>query len=218
MPFVLRNAPTSFQLVLDIILSRVQRKMSLVYIDDMVIFSKDNPNHVKDIDKLLELLHQALVTLKPPNCHIIQNKLNTLAIYSCLFAWPLRSGTLIQLRPLSFRQNAHKWSQFLGACNVYRRFMNSLFRIAPLLSVILRKNKQLDWVEFLTEAMNAFSFIDISGGGSSRVGLSAATQTIHERCRRRSICICLGSCFPPTAKGQKSWWESYNRLLEQDDQ
>lgn len=40
MPFVLTNAPETFQRGLDVIVSRFKWKICLVYIDDSIIFSK----------------------------------------------------------------------------------------------------------------------------------------------------------------------------------
>jgi len=64
MPFGLRNAPSSFQRALDIILSGVRWRMCLVYIDDIIIFSKNREEHLEHLETVLELLQGAGIKLK----------------------------------------------------------------------------------------------------------------------------------------------------------
>lgn len=78
MPFVSSNAPAMFQHALGIILYRVQWKPCIVYIDDVVIVSMNNCQHVKDIEEVVKLHRQAGKTLKLPRCHLIQKKIKYL--------------------------------------------------------------------------------------------------------------------------------------------
>ena len=68
MPFGLRNAPTTFQRALDIILSGVRWKTCLIYIDDVVIFSKTEEEHFAQVIHVLTLLGEAGVKLKLKKC------------------------------------------------------------------------------------------------------------------------------------------------------
>ena len=56
MPFGLRNAPATFQRAVDIILSSVKWQFCIVYIDDVIIFSKSVDKHLDHIDQVLTLL------------------------------------------------------------------------------------------------------------------------------------------------------------------
>ena len=78
MPFGLRSAPATFQRALDIILSGVRWQTCLIYLDDVIIFSKDIDSHLKDVDEVLQLLHQAGVTLKLKKCSWFTKKVHYL--------------------------------------------------------------------------------------------------------------------------------------------
>ena len=56
MPFGLRNAPATFRRTLYIILSGVRWQTCLIYIDDVIVFSKDVETHLRHVDEVLRLL------------------------------------------------------------------------------------------------------------------------------------------------------------------
>lgn len=72
MPFGLSNAPATFQLAIDIILSGVKWKHCLVYLYDVIVFSRNMKDHVKHVDEVLGLLQQAEVTLRLRKCAFFQ--------------------------------------------------------------------------------------------------------------------------------------------------
>ena len=55
-PFGLKNAPATFQRALDIILSGPRWQICLVYLDDVIVFSKDMEQHLAQVDTVLTLL------------------------------------------------------------------------------------------------------------------------------------------------------------------
>jgi len=63
MPLGLTNAPATFQRALDIILSGLKWQICLVYLHDVIIFSANAEQHVKDAETVLRHLREAGVTL-----------------------------------------------------------------------------------------------------------------------------------------------------------
>ena len=59
MPFGLRNAPATLQRALDIILSGLRWRTCLIYLDDVIVFSKDTNEHVAHVEELPTLLRSA---------------------------------------------------------------------------------------------------------------------------------------------------------------
>lgn len=53
MPLGLTNAPATLQRALDIILSKLNWQVWLVYLDDVIIFSANAKQHIHDVDKVL---------------------------------------------------------------------------------------------------------------------------------------------------------------------
>jgi Reverse transcriptase (RNA-dependent DNA polymerase) len=67
LPFGLRNAPATFQMDIDIILSGVKCKTCLVYLDDVIVFSKSKKDHLSHVAEALTLLGNAGLSLKMKN-------------------------------------------------------------------------------------------------------------------------------------------------------
>ncbi|KXZ75732.1 Retrovirus-related Pol polyprotein from transposon 17.6-like Protein [Tribolium castaneum] len=59
MPFGLKNAPATFQRVMDNILRGIQNEKCLVYLDDIIIFSTSLEEHIVRLKKVFERLRNA---------------------------------------------------------------------------------------------------------------------------------------------------------------
>ena len=65
MPFGLQNGPSIFQRIMQGILSPYLWLFCLVYIDDIVVYSKSYKEHIKHLDLVLGAVEKAGITLSP---------------------------------------------------------------------------------------------------------------------------------------------------------
>lgn len=70
MPFELRNAPDTFQRTMGVILSTLLWKCAIIYLDDIVIFSKSPQEHIGHVKTMLTLLRNASVAMDSKKCKI----------------------------------------------------------------------------------------------------------------------------------------------------
>ena len=141
MPFGLRNAPATFQRAIDIILSRVKWRTALVYLDDIIVYSPDAESHFDHLKEVLQLLHQAGITLKLKKCQFFQDKVEYLGHIIQPGQLRVNSHTTEGLKHCLPPTNQTELRSFLGMCNVYRRFVPNFARIAAPLSVRTGKNQ-----------------------------------------------------------------------------
>ncbi|CAH2085974.1 unnamed protein product [Euphydryas editha] len=80
MAFGLRNAPTTFQRLIDRVRISLDDVKMLAYLDDILLFSSSFTNHLQDLDKLLR-------KLKEVNLHVNLKKCNLLLDYQ-IFGTP----------------------------------------------------------------------------------------------------------------------------------
>jgi hypothetical protein len=72
--FGLTNTPTIFQRAMDKVLATVIRRCALVYIDDIVIYSRSMAEHEHDLREVFGLLRSANLKLKSSECCFAQHK------------------------------------------------------------------------------------------------------------------------------------------------
>lgn len=68
----------TFQRTMNVILSAVCWQFALVYLDDIVVSSMFPRNHIERVRQLLQLLYNAVVTIKLDKCKIFAKNINNL--------------------------------------------------------------------------------------------------------------------------------------------
>ncbi|KAF7344711.1 TY3B-TY3B protein [Mycena venus] len=70
MPFGLRNGPSIFQRIMQGVLAPYLWLFTLIYIDDIVVFSRNWEDHLVHLGKVLSAIAAAGITLEPKKCFI----------------------------------------------------------------------------------------------------------------------------------------------------
>jgi len=70
--FGLTSAPTTFQRLMEQVLSGLHWKTLLVYLDDVIVISPDFPTHVDRLREVFKRLRGAGFKLKPSKCTLLQ--------------------------------------------------------------------------------------------------------------------------------------------------
>ena len=129
------NAPSTFQKALDILLGSFKWKSCLVYLDDVIIFSQNTKDHLRDVDEVLTALREAGVSLKLAKCNFFTDTVR-------YFGHVIKPGTMEveeaskrALKGLRPPRTGSELKSFLGLCNVYRRFIRD-YTLISILSLI----------------------------------------------------------------------------------
>jgi hypothetical protein len=76
----LSNACATFQRLMDEVLRDLIRSICFVYLDDVIVFSEDENDHLKNVQCVVDRLKEAnlkVILLKMVHCHLIQKRKNT---------------------------------------------------------------------------------------------------------------------------------------------
>ena len=74
MPFWLSNAPATFQRLTNAVLRGLSPIFCLVYLDDIIIFSKSFSDHIAQLEMVLSALQTAGVKVKPSKCQFLKQE------------------------------------------------------------------------------------------------------------------------------------------------
>ena len=75
MPFGLTNTPATFQRLMETCLGDLHLNWCIIYLDDVIIFSKTPKEHLGCLRGVFEKLAQAGLKLKPRKCELFKTKL-----------------------------------------------------------------------------------------------------------------------------------------------
>ena len=72
MPFGLTNAPATFQQLMETCLEEIHLKWCIIYLDDIIVFSKTPEEHIERFKGVFEKLATAGLKLKPSKCEFFK--------------------------------------------------------------------------------------------------------------------------------------------------
>jgi len=152
MPFGLCNAPATFQRLMNDIIVPLDG-FAVVYLDDVLIFSKDHESHVEHVEAVLKLLREHKLYARPNKCEFGRRKIKYLGHYV--------SGEGIHVDPDKIKsimewptpKNRKDVLQFKGMCEFYRRHVKDISKIAAPLTA-LTGNVPWHWGEIEEKAFN----------------------------------------------------------------
>ncbi|GJZ27886.1 putative nucleotidyltransferase, ribonuclease H [Tanacetum coccineum] len=147
MPFGLTNAPAVFMDLMNRVCKPYLDKFVIVFIDDILIYSRNKEEHANHLRIILELLKKEKLYAKFSKCdfwiHIVQ------------FLGHLIDSQGLHVDPAKI-EAVKNWTspttpteirQFLGLAGYYRRFIKDFSKIAKSLTELTQKNKKYIWGE-----------------------------------------------------------------------
>lgn len=145
MPFGLKNGPSVFQRLMYKVLGRIEWQTALVYIDDIIIYSKDVATHIKDIGTILSLVIKSGLTLSLTKFHLTYQSPTALGHTVSNLGIGTADGTVKAVKESPEPKNVKQHQRFLDLCVYYRRFVQGFAKIAAALYNLLKKDVPYKW-------------------------------------------------------------------------
>ncbi len=147
MPFGLTNAPATFMHLMHQILRPFLDKSVIVFLDDILIYSKTLEDHQRQVREVLELLRQNKLCAKESKCEIYQRSVEFLGHRIDEHGLHMMTEKLDAIRDWPQLTKVDDIRSFLGLCGFYRRFIKDFSKIASPLTELLQKDKPFVWNE-----------------------------------------------------------------------
>ena len=145
MPFGLTNAPAAFVELMNRIFQPLLDICVIVFIDDILVYSKSNQEHEEHLRNVLSILREKKLYAKFSKCEFWLNEV--------AFLGHVISGKGISVDPRKIEAvvewevptNVIEVRSFLGMAGYYRRFVEGFSRIAQPLTNLTKKNVKFVW-------------------------------------------------------------------------
>lgn len=138
LPFGLKNAPSIFQRALDDILREHIGKICFIYIDDIIIFSKDDDTHIENLAKIFQTLQSANMKCQLDKCEFMKNKVEFLGFVVSDRGIETNPNKVAAIANYPCPKTLRDLRSFLGLSGYYRRFIQNYAKLAKPLTSLLR--------------------------------------------------------------------------------
>ena len=144
--FGLTNSPATFQTMMDgIFEDLISEGVVVVYLDDILIFTKTLDEHRKVVCRVMELLQKHGLSLKPEKCEFEKTSVEYLGVVVSQDSVKMDPAKVAGVSNWPTLSNKKEVQSFLGFTNFYRRFIEGFSHIAQLLFDLTKGDSMFKW-------------------------------------------------------------------------
>nr|GEW53555.1 putative reverse transcriptase domain-containing protein [Tanacetum cinerariifolium] len=145
MPFGLTNAPTVFIDLMNRVCKPYLDKFVIVFIDDILIYSKDEKENEEHLTAILELLKKEELYAKFSKCEFWIPKVQFLSHVIDSQGIHVDPAKIKSIKDWEFPKSPTEIYQFLGLAGYYRRFIEGFSKIAKPMTKLTQKKVKFKW-------------------------------------------------------------------------
>jgi hypothetical protein len=155
-PFGLMNTGATFQRVMDISFIGEKDKFVVIYLDDIIVFSKsdqENPHHLK---KVFLKCRRFGLSLNPKKSLFSMKEGKFLGHIMSTKGVRIDPSRVDAIQTLLFPRSKKEVQSFLGKISFLRRFISNFVELVKYITTILRKGNEVKWT---AESRDSFDHI-----------------------------------------------------------
>ena len=145
MPFGLKNAGATYQRAMVIIFHDMIHNEVEVYVDDLVVKSKEDEDHINVLRKVFERLKQVNLKLNPSKCVLGVTSGKLLGFIISQRGIEIDPDKIKAIQEMPPPKNQKEVRGFLGRLNYIGRFISQLTSTCEPIFKLLRKGQPCEW-------------------------------------------------------------------------
>lgn len=154
MPFGLTNAPATFQTMINDVLRDFVDVFVVVYLDDILIFSKTLEEHKQHVHKVLQRLMDKKLLVEPEKTSFHVQQVDFLGYRIRPNEIAMDPKKLEALKEWPIPKNVTDVRRFLGFVNFYRRFIYSYGKLSAPLTDLTKAAYEYNWTQECQESFD----------------------------------------------------------------
>ena len=155
MPMGLRNAPSTFQRLMQLVLRGLHWDFVLVYLDDVIVFGRTFDETLSRLRVVFDRLRDAGLKLRPDKCTFFAKEVTFLGhVISSAGVLP-DPANIDKVHSWPIPRNVTELRAFLGLCSYYRRFVKNFAHVAQPLHALTKKGVPYVWSDECEHAFHA---------------------------------------------------------------
>lgn len=147
MSFGLTGAPATFQNTMNTVLAPLLRKGVLVFIDDILVYTRTLEEHVQLLRQVFELLDQHQLKVKKSKCAFAQKQLVYLGHVISVGGVATDPKNIAAVQKWETPKSVRAVRGFLGLAGYYRKFVRNFGQISRPLTELLKKDRHFRWTD-----------------------------------------------------------------------
>ncbi|GJU95464.1 putative reverse transcriptase domain-containing protein [Tanacetum coccineum] len=145
MPFGLTNAPTVFIDLMNRVCKPYLDKFVIVFIDDILIYSKSKKEHEEHLKQILKLLKQEKLYAKFSKYEFWISRVQFVGHVIDCQGIHVDPAKIESIKDWASPKTPTEIRQFLGLAGYYRRFIEGFSKIAKSMTKLTQKGVKFDW-------------------------------------------------------------------------
>lgn len=139
MPFGLKNAPATFQRLMNETLREFINKTCVVYLDDILIFSTSLKEHVRAITEIFTALEKANLKVQMDKCNFLKKETEFLGHMLTKDGLKPNPNKIKIIQEITLPKTEKQIKSFLGLTGYYRKFIKDYAKVAQPITKYLKK-------------------------------------------------------------------------------
>lgn len=149
LPFGLANSPPVFQAQMNATLGECLDQFAMVYLDDILVFSKTQEEHERHLKHVLDRLQQAQFVVNLKKCHLFQRSVSFLGFKVSEAGTAPDDDKVKAITTWPEPTNVQEVRQFVGTVQHFRRYIPNFAHIASPLTDLTKgtgaKHRPIIW-------------------------------------------------------------------------
>jgi hypothetical protein len=155
MSFGLKNAPSTFMRLMNEVLREFIGKFVIVYLDDILIFSKIVREHLKHLATVMQRLQQEKMLINMKKSSFMKTELIYLGFVISVNELRMDPDKVEVIKNWPSPRNIFEVRSFHGLASFYRKFIRNFSGIsAAMMDTVKKRHKYFHWTEEAEKSFN----------------------------------------------------------------